>query len=49
MLFSNVRFVLQNDKLEGIHIRTGSRTGNTNLGQNKVVIQGLGISFYWLV
>ena len=43
------KLILQNEKAESIYLQTGSRTGtaytaNTNLGQNKVVIHGLGIS-----
>jgi hypothetical protein len=44
------KLTLQNEKAESIYLKTGSRTGtvitqNTNLGQNKVVVHGLGISF----
>ena len=43
------KLILQNEKAESIYLQTGSRTGtaytaNSNLGQNKVVIHGLGIS-----
>jgi hypothetical protein len=46
---NNKKLTLQNEKAEGIYLQTGSRTGNantanSNLGQNKVVIHGLGIS-----
>lgn len=38
------RIVLHNDKQDAIHIRSGSRTGNTNLGQNKIITHSNGIS-----
>ena len=44
--FANTkRVVLQNDKLEAIHLRSGSRSDNTNLGQNKIITHSNGISF----
>ena len=47
---NNKQLRIANEKAEGIYLQTGSRTGNiitanSNLGQNKVVIHGLGISF----
>jgi hypothetical protein len=38
------RIVLHNDKQDAIHIRSGSRSGNTNLGQNKIITHSNGIS-----
>jgi hypothetical protein len=38
------RLVMQNEKQEGIYLRTGSRSGNTNLGQNKIITHSNGIS-----
>lgn len=37
------RLVMQNEKQEGIYLRTGSRSGNSNLGQNKIVTHSNGI------
>ncbi len=35
---------MRNEKLDGIYLQTGSRTGNTNLGQNKIITNSNGIS-----
>jgi hypothetical protein len=35
---------IANEKEEGIYLRTGSRSGNTNLGQNKIITYSNGIS-----
>jgi hypothetical protein len=40
---NNKKLTLQNEKVEGIYLQTGSRTGNTNLGQNKIVTYSNGI------
>jgi hypothetical protein len=39
------QLLISNEKEEGIYLRTGSRSGNTNLGQNKIYTNALGISF----
>ena len=38
------KLLILNEKLEGIYLKTGSRTGNANLGQNKIVTHSNGIS-----
>lgn len=35
---------IANEKQDGIYLRTGSRVGNTNLGQNKIITNSNGIS-----
>jgi hypothetical protein len=39
------QLLISNEKEEGIYLKTGSRSGNTNLGQNKIYTNALGISF----
>jgi hypothetical protein len=38
------QFWIANEKQDGIYLRTGSRVGNTNLGQNKIITNSNGIS-----
>jgi len=38
------QLLIRNEKLEGIYLQAGSRTGNTNLGQNKIITNSNGIS-----
>ena len=38
------QLLIMNEKLEGIYLQSGSRTGNTNLGQHKIFTNSNGIS-----
>ena len=41
---NNKQLIMRNEKLEGIYIQAGSRTGNANLSQNKIITNSNGIS-----